>query len=1075
MSSKIQIYGTALMESSWLAAAVAVPLFFNISSARMFEPDKMFVLQFLAVICGAAWLLKLVHQRLSAPDQADKTAPGQNFLRRALVIPVLALAAAYTLSSIFSIMPAESWLGSYRRGQGTVAFYSYVILFLAVAAELRTPAQLKRLQYAFILASIPVSAYPIMQFFGWDPIPWTEVHYERSSGSMGNPIFMGAYLIMAAPLTFSRLFDGLRTLRAGGDKRAGRALASLCSIALAMQLFALLCTQSRGPLMGLLIAGYLCIFVFLVWKRKSGKDGWYFPAAAAGLGFIAPALLVLTARTAAKFPAGVWLAFLGAAALFIAAVYVVLWRTSWGGKWLWLAWFVQTLVVLIGIAAGPSRFIGAAGDFPVGGRLTQLSGGSIDARRFLWQTGYNAMHSGAPAALPTGSRDAFYFLRPAVGYGPECIWFPVNLHALPGLVGIHSGNADRMHNEVFDNLISAGFAGAALYLFVIGAAVFHSLRYLGLLSGLRRKRLFWALLVSGAGAGILLPWLAGLPYISGIGVQGGLLLGVFAYVAWSGYARSQSDPAGDNSKQVLAICIFGALTAHFAETAVGIAVAPSRTYFFLLLGVLSALASHDIKEEEKKPVRSRAAKPLPWSRSALFPFAAIASLAALVEAWCFIVNTTAERSATALFFTNWFVKSGGERSGFPLPGNLMLLLLTIAAGLALIYAEKPPLRPPKNFFAKAAKISVAIPALVWLAMGFLAAVFWAAKDSSITSPIDMSIHAEARMTLFLLGLLLFLAAAAWTLAIADSQKPFAASSDRKARSWPALLIAAGAFCAVFYFTLRPAWADIACHIARAYERGKNFPAAAQVYGRAAQLAPRAVPYFISMGLAQYRSADAAAVRLQEALRSLERAVDLSPLDFSAHNTLGSFYMQTGEREQNPAVKNAQIQKAMVSFQQAARLAPNNPQAHNNLGRCHFLLGDYEKAGELYEKSLKMYPNYGPTYVYMGEMQYRLNDLKGALKSYSQAAGLDRSNIEARKTVGLLLSLLGRPEEAIKENLKTLQRAPEDFLLLSRLSSLYFSIGDYSAGLAYARRAHDAAPADKPDFDAFLRSLRDRPR
>ncbi len=53
MFSKLQIYCEAIMEASWLAAAVIIPLFFNVSSSQTFEPDKAYVLTFLAIISGA--------------------------------------------------------------------------------------------------------------------------------------------------------------------------------------------------------------------------------------------------------------------------------------------------------------------------------------------------------------------------------------------------------------------------------------------------------------------------------------------------------------------------------------------------------------------------------------------------------------------------------------------------------------------------------------------------------------------------------------------------------------------------------------------------------------------------------------------------------------------------------------------------------------------------------------------------------------------------------------------------------------------------------------------------------------
>jgi hypothetical protein len=45
------------MEAAWLAAAAAIPLFFNISSFQIYELQKMCVLRFLVIVSSTAWLL----------------------------------------------------------------------------------------------------------------------------------------------------------------------------------------------------------------------------------------------------------------------------------------------------------------------------------------------------------------------------------------------------------------------------------------------------------------------------------------------------------------------------------------------------------------------------------------------------------------------------------------------------------------------------------------------------------------------------------------------------------------------------------------------------------------------------------------------------------------------------------------------------------------------------------------------------------------------------------------------------------------------------------------------------------
>ncbi len=62
MSTKLSRYADGLMEAAWLAALIVVPLFFNIYSSRIFEPDKITLLRTLALVILAAWLVKLVEE-----------------------------------------------------------------------------------------------------------------------------------------------------------------------------------------------------------------------------------------------------------------------------------------------------------------------------------------------------------------------------------------------------------------------------------------------------------------------------------------------------------------------------------------------------------------------------------------------------------------------------------------------------------------------------------------------------------------------------------------------------------------------------------------------------------------------------------------------------------------------------------------------------------------------------------------------------------------------------------------------------------------------------------------------------
>jgi tetratricopeptide (TPR) repeat protein len=877
---------------------------------------------------------------------------------------------------------------------------------------------------------------------------------------------------MVIPLTFSRFIDAIRMLGTDKNRSPGIVLAVCCGVAVLLQFFAILCTQSRGPMLGLVVASYICIFVFLVLKRTSANRGFLCPALAIGMGCAVPVLIiaiVYMVREFSDFAAVIWL---GGIIAVIGAAYVTLWRIPWGRNWLWLTWLVQTIAILLIFMIGPSQIIGQELTVPSIGRYTKLSGGSIDVRLHLWQTGYSVMNSGSQPALPDGSNDSFHFLRSVIGFGPECIWFPVNLHGPPELFEIHSSGSDRMHNDTFDNLMALGFVGAFAYLFLISAAIFFSLKYLDLIGNVHQKIFFVVFLVLGSGAGILLACLAGSPQMIATGAQAGLLIGLFVYIGWRGFLSTRETAAID-SRQILAFSILGSLIAHFVETAVGIAVTPTRTYFFLLLAILSILVSQRLNQGGS--TKKRPSKPLPWRQTLLPTFMAIASFSVLTEAWSFIVNATAERSAVKLFIDNWFLQSK-QQHGFPLPGNLILLILTIGGSIALAYSEKLNFRLSKRDTRKILSNFAVAMIAVWLAMGSLAAVFWAAPDPGISTPLDVSSHSEARITLFLLGLLVLLAVTVYALVNADSRKIYTISSIRNPLSWLGLLVAIGAFVLIFNLTVRPAWADISCHTARVYQRMGNLPEAIQVYGRALQLAPQNTRYLISLGRAQSRSADPNSTQMQESVKILQRAVELNPLDPFCHRSLGILYAQIGEQALNPIARNENMLNAIASFHQVTQLAPNNKSAYTDLGRSYFLSGDYTKAIDSFKKSMEMHPYDEMPHIYIGEVQYALNDLEGALESFTEAARLDRGNIKARKNISSMLILLGRKEEAIREDLATLEMSPEDLTLLRRLSSLYFSLGNYGSGLEFAHRAYDAVPEpDKPDFDSFLEGLQNQIR
>ncbi len=123
MQTRLSRICDAVIEAGWLAVLVVTPLFFNTLTSRVFEPDKIHLLRSIVLVMAVAWAV----QWLDGLGRRDASGPGLWYRIRhtPLVLPALLLTAAYILSTVLSIVPRISLLGSYVRGQGLYTFLCY--------------------------------------------------------------------------------------------------------------------------------------------------------------------------------------------------------------------------------------------------------------------------------------------------------------------------------------------------------------------------------------------------------------------------------------------------------------------------------------------------------------------------------------------------------------------------------------------------------------------------------------------------------------------------------------------------------------------------------------------------------------------------------------------------------------------------------------------------------------------------------------------------------------------------------------------------------------------------------------
>ncbi len=274
-----------------------------------------------------------------------------------------------------------------------------------------------------LLTSLPISIYGIIQHYGLDPLPWGGDVKERVAGNMGNAIFVAAYLIMAVFLTLERLVNSvvaLLNVERGGTADALRAGAYL--FILAVQIIAIIFTQSRGPWLGLAAGLYVfgMLGLLLLGRWAAGR-----PRMPAWLGkAVRPAWLTLIVLTVAG------LAFVGVLNVPKGPLYSLCQQRY------------------VGRVCTPGK---------PDGRHQRRACADLGRRG-----GYDAE---APRAhpVPRWHDRCLNILRPLVGYGPESMWVAYNRFYPPDLAHYEARNAspDRSHNETFDTLVRTGVASAS--------------------------------------------------------------------------------------------------------------------------------------------------------------------------------------------------------------------------------------------------------------------------------------------------------------------------------------------------------------------------------------------------------------------------------------------------------------------------------------------------------------------------------------------------------------------------------------------------------------------------------------
>ena len=457
------------------SALLGVPLAVLGQAAGPYDDPKAWALLIIASATGLAWL---IHARIG------RGAPSGGPDRRARVLSVIVLAclAWWTLTTVTSIAPLQSLLGSFGRGMGLLTMAAAALTFFLVQSECRTPRVVRSIVDAALLGSVPVSLLALGQAAGWDPLPeaWDPaVRDLRVRSTFGQHIFLGSYLVALIPLTAARLEWALRESREAGRRPAelaSRWLPDPAAVLWVAGAVGLVGLGSYWPSARWGLAAWGVVGAAWWGRRRSpagqpSPDGLGAPLLAGLLAAQALVLILSQARGA----------FIGMlVGLGILAVTSMVRRRAWKS----LSAVALALAALVALVAFLSLSLSAAASLGKVGLLSRLAqitnvgrGSPGWVRVQVWKgilIGWSGQLRGeevVPGQSP--------LLRGVLGFGPETQLLVLDrmagplLGALPARgQGWHARYViDRAHNVVLDHLVTAGLGGAALWGLLVGAIV----------------------------------------------------------------------------------------------------------------------------------------------------------------------------------------------------------------------------------------------------------------------------------------------------------------------------------------------------------------------------------------------------------------------------------------------------------------------------------------------------------------------------------------------------------------------------------------------------------------------------
>lgn len=238
-----------------LTGIFAIPFIVLIVTQSLFFPfitGKNFTFRVIVEIITVLWLaLALVN-----PEYR----PRRSWVLASIAFFVLMIG----VSDIFGANPFKSFWSNYERMEGWVTLAHLLAFFVVATSSLNTEVLWRRFWHTSIGISILVGLYGIFQITGWIQINQGGV---RLDATFGNAIYLGIYML------FHLFLTALMWEKVWRSSEHRWTFSFAYGSVMALQLFILFFTASRGAILGLLGGAFISALLLVVLASQS-KNAW---------------------------------------------------------------------------------------------------------------------------------------------------------------------------------------------------------------------------------------------------------------------------------------------------------------------------------------------------------------------------------------------------------------------------------------------------------------------------------------------------------------------------------------------------------------------------------------------------------------------------------------------------------------------------------------------------------------------------------------------------------------------------------------------------------------------------------